>query len=67
MSLVVGRDIGVTGVIDQPMDGRPSTTLYQTLGRLVVPLAVGKYDSARYSLVRLEPLTGRFHQVSESE
>lgn len=36
---------------------------YQGLAITEQPWAVGKYQTARYSLVRLEPLTGRKHQL----
>jgi len=30
---------------------------------VTLPLAVGKYTRARYSLLRCQPLTGRYHQI----
>jgi tRNA pseudouridine65 synthase len=56
------------GEIDHPLvgaDGRPDPALtrFTCLGRVELPFAVGRYPSARYSLVRAEPLTGREHQV----
>lgn len=38
-------------------------TAYRTLGRVEIPLAVGKYKAARYSLVEVHPHTGRKHQI----
>jgi tRNA pseudouridine65 synthase len=58
-----------SGEIDhalRPADGgepRPAQTRYVRLARVELPHAVGRYPSARYSLVRVEPLTGREHQV----
>ncbi|BFT31205.1 tRNA pseudouridine(65) synthase TruC [Alteromonas sp. D210916BOD_24] len=42
---------------------QPATTLYEPLARFEVPEPVGKYQSARYSLVKLSPSTGRKHQL----
>lgn len=41
----------------------PAVTRFSCLARVELPHAVGRYASARYSLVRAEPLTGREHQV----
>lgn len=38
-------------------------TYYRRLGTVEVPFAVGRYDTARYSLVALMPETGRKHQL----
>jgi tRNA pseudouridine65 synthase len=46
--------------IDEPL---PSLTLYRTIARLELPHAVGPYPTARYSLVRAQPMTGRMHQI----
>lgn len=46
-------------------DKQPQTavTNYRVLQQVEMPWAVGKHASARYSLVQLEPLTGRKHQL----
>lgn len=36
---------------------------YKTLSQVEIPIAVGRYASARYSLVELRPETGRKHQL----
>ncbi len=42
----------------------PSRTEFKTLARLELPNAVGKkHQSARYSLIEVEPKTGRYHQI----
>lgn len=38
-------------------------TDYQTLASYELPFAVGRYQTARYSLVKLMPKTGRKHQL----
>lgn len=40
-----------------------ATTVYQSVSQFEVPEPVGKYQSARYSLVKLMPSTGRKHQL----
>lgn len=66
------------GVIDHPLaeepdrlDGpagdetlpRPAVTAYRRLAAAELPFAVGRYPTSRYSLVLLEPRTGRRHQL----
>ncbi|TKB49736.1 tRNA pseudouridine(65) synthase TruC [Ferrimonas sediminicola] len=38
-------------------------TQYRPLQRVELPYPVGRYDSCRYTLVALKPLTGRKHQL----
>lgn len=38
-------------------------TYYQVLKQATVPIAVGKFNSVRYSLVKVTPITGRRHQI----
>jgi len=40
-----------------------ATTHYERLATVELDFKVGKYDKTRYSLVRLNPLTGRKHQL----
>ncbi|WP_145518097.1 tRNA pseudouridine(65) synthase TruC [Yersinia mollaretii] len=42
---------------------QPSVTHYQPLAQVEVPVAIGRYDTARFSLVELKPETGRKHQL----
>ena len=42
---------------------QPASTFYQVRKIFELPYAVGKYQSARYSLVTLNPTTGRKHQL----
>jgi tRNA pseudouridine65 synthase len=58
------------GVIDKPLtknldDGSllDSVTEYETLIRFEVPYSTGRYEKERYSIVKVNPLTGRLHQI----
>lgn len=56
------------GEIDYPLkrdDGvtQDAVTHFETLARAEVPFALGKHPTSRYSLVQLNPLTGRMHQL----
>lgn len=48
---------------DQEKPAQPAITAYQRLKQVELPYAVGRYASARYSLLRLSPQTGRKHQL----
>lgn len=43
--------------------GKPAITHYQGLHTCEVPIACGRYASSRYSLVALNPMSGRQHQL----
>ncbi len=67
------------GVIDHPLkekldkiadkkvskdkEAQEALTTYKTLKRVELDFAVGRYDKTRYSLVELQPKTGRKHQL----
>ena len=38
-------------------------TNYRVIKQASLPISLGKFDSVRYSLVRLTPITGRRHQI----
>ncbi|MFY0687358.1 MAG: pseudouridylate synthase [Cyclobacteriaceae bacterium] len=38
-------------------------TYYQTLNRTELPVPFGKFETSRYSLVKVNPITGRMHQI----
>jgi len=38
-------------------------TFYQVIKQASLPVALGKFDSVRYSLIKLQPITGRRHQI----
>ncbi len=57
------------GRIDHPLataDRRteqPALTCYRRLATMQLPVPLGRYPSARYSLVEVRPETGRTHQI----
>nr|WP_260842258.1 tRNA pseudouridine(65) synthase TruC [Gilliamella apicola] len=46
---------------DKP--AQEAITFYKGLSKIELPIAVGKYSTARYSFVELKPQTGRKHQL----
>jgi len=51
------------GVIDYPLEGVDSLTAFQQVARLETPHPIGRYSSSRYSILRVEPHSGRRHQI----
>lgn len=56
------------GVIDQPLPdnggvSRAARTTFRCLGRCALPVPMGRYPQARYSLIEATPETGRMHQI----
>lgn len=59
------------GLIDSPLrdeddrdsPARDAVTYFRTLSTVELPIPVGRYATARYSSVALEPKTGRTHQL----
>lgn len=57
------------GHIDYPLQEEPdkpaqdAVTDYRTLATVELPIPVGRYSTARYSLVEIKPLTGRSRQI----
>jgi tRNA pseudouridine65 synthase len=57
-----------SGVIDYPLKTesgkeQDAVTEYETIGRTELPIPVGPYETARYSLVKIDLKTGRTHQI----
>jgi len=48
---------------DQHKPAQAAVTGYRRLGTMELPHAVGRYATARYSLLKLAPQTGRKHQL----
>lgn len=48
---------------DRIRDPQPSVTEYQCIAKVEVPFATKRYSTSRYSMVRVQPLTGRKHQI----
>ncbi|MDB5033788.1 MAG: truC [Chlorobi bacterium] len=57
------------GEIDYPLAEEPGMTAveavtgFRTLARCELPIPIGNFQTARYSLVLAEPVTGRRHQI----
>lgn len=49
--------------VSRDKEPQQAQTAYQSLLTASLPISVGKYDSVRYSLVKLQPATGRRHQI----
>ena len=47
----------------QPIDGRSAETRWRILRRYLLPWQVGRYPTARYTLLEVEPVTGRRQQI----
>ncbi|NBB92338.1 MAG: pseudouridylate synthase [Gammaproteobacteria bacterium] len=60
---------GANGVVDHPLarhgraEPRAARTDYERLASCELPIPVGGFDTARYSLVAARPETGRRHQI----
>lgn len=53
-------------IADQGLAAKPAQdaqTRFRCLRQCSLPMAVGRYTEARYSLVEAEPITGRKHQI----
>jgi tRNA pseudouridine65 synthase len=48
---------------DQNKPAKPAVTDYRRLASIELPYPVGRYATARYSLLTVSPLTGRSHQI----
>jgi len=71
---VVRGFIAEHGEVDYPLERsetgeafdkppRPAVTRFLRLDTVELPIAVGRYATARYSLVKVMPATGRMHQI----
>jgi len=49
--------------VSRDKEPQSAQTFYQVIKQASLPVALGKFDSVRYSLVKLEPVTGRRHQI----
>lgn len=48
---------------DQNKPAQSAITLFESISTATLPIAVGRYPSVRYSLIKLLPKTGRQHQI----
>jgi tRNA pseudouridine65 synthase len=66
---IVRGFIDEEGLIDHPIvnypgaEGLEAVTAYRRLAMTELPAAVGRYATARYSLVSISPETGRWRQI----
>lgn len=66
---IVRGHLDDAGTIDHPLDapGKPepkdARTHYRTLARVELPIPLSRYASVRYSLLEVEPETGRYQQI----
>jgi len=57
------------GVIDYPLqeetwtERQSAVTAYRKLSQVELPYPVGRYQTSRYSLLEIQPQTGRMHQI----
>jgi len=49
--------------VSRDKEPQSAQTYFQVLKQASLPIALGKFDSIRYSLVKLKPVTGRRHQI----
>ena len=77
-ALTRGHLLG-NGIIDYPLkenldklgdknvgrhkEPQQAQTAYQSIVTASLPISLGKFDTVRYSLIKLEPSTGRRHQI----
>lgn len=61
--LKVELDKMTDALADQDKQAQPAVTECQRLATAELPLPVGRYQTARYSLLQLMPKTGRKHQL----
>lgn len=51
------------GTVDYAIEEAEAVTVYRRLAVTEVAVPVGRYETARYSLVEARPLSGRTHQI----
>lgn len=56
-------DVTTDALADVGKTAQHAITHFQRLATVELPLAVGRYPTARYSLLRVMPQTGRKHQI----
>jgi len=61
----LGAKRGLLGVpgSDRSGSAQSARTRYRSLAQVELPYAVGRYGTARYGLLAVEPVTGRMHQI----
>ena len=56
--------------VDHPVknsrgNAQDAVSRYEKVAQVELPIPVGRYETARYSLVRVKPETGRYHQIRQ--
>lgn len=51
--------------VSRHKEPQQAQTAYQSILTASLPIPLGKYDTVRYSLIKLEPTTGRRHQIRQ--
>jgi tRNA pseudouridine65 synthase len=49
--------------VSRDKQAQSAQSYYQVIEQASLPIKVGKFDSVRYSLVEVQPITGRRHQI----
>jgi tRNA pseudouridine65 synthase len=49
--------------VNRDKPAQSAQSYYQVIEQASLPIKVGKFDSVRYSLVEVQPITGRRHQI----
>ncbi len=66
---VVRGHLPASGTVDYPLarspqhKKQPAVSEYRSLDQTEIPHAISRYPTSRYSLVKITPKTGRFHQI----
>lgn len=50
-------------VAENKKESQPAITHYTRMATVELPIAVNRYPTSRYSLVKVMPITGRMHQI----
>ena len=50
-------------ILKQSLNSQQAQTDYKSIATATLPIALGRYDSIRYSLIACKPITGRRHQI----
>lgn len=69
LAIVRGYIEELTWTVDYPLaketwlEKKEAITHFEQLSKVEIPVAIGRYDTARYTVVKAMPETGRRHQI----